>query len=205
MQVTDEIFSAYSECKYKGYLKFSEKVGIKQDLDYLNNDLLLSIKENYFNRLSSKFKNEQIIQNFEVTNKALKEGISCVLESSIQNSDFLSHFDALMKVSGKSLLGNFLYEPILLIPKYKISKTDKLMLTFQSLVIKDLQGRQPKSGKIIFGIPIKTITIKTNNYTLQTDKIIKEIRKFPVQEKLPHLILNKHCNLCAFKTARVIE
>ena len=199
MKVTHEVFSAFLDCDYKGYQKSKSIIESKQDHQALEKSLLLKIKRDFLNRITSEFRKGNIPQKIKLTKLTMKTAFPYLIDVQCETEEYSSNLDVLIKVPGDSLLGNYLYEPVLLIPKYKVSNIDKLILTFQSLLIKDLQGEQPEFGKIVFGNPISTMTIKIGLYLKQTYKILKNIHELIAQNDPPEIILKKHCKVCGFK------
>lgn len=199
MQITDNIFESYVDCEYKGYLKYVGKSGIKTESEILNDETFNHIKEYYIETLSSKTKNEYIQTDLLITSEILRNGFNFLLNNSICNSEFAATLDVLVKKTGDSLLGNFFYEPILILPDYKVTKKHKLLLAFKSILISNLQEKQLHSGKIIFGNPIKLSTVQISGLFADINVIISKIKQFPIEEKIPNLFLNKHCNFCEYK------
>lgn len=199
MQITSGIFADYLNCKFKGYLKLHGKAGIENEIQILNKEAFHRTKTLFIERVSTEFEGEQLPRGLKVNHAILKNFFPYLFDIENQHNDLTAHFDALSKVPGISFLGVFLYEPILVIPSSKITKKDKLVLTFNSLLIKELQNQQPKLGKIICGNLSRTSTIHLISLIEETDKIIQEIRKLIISEKAPDLILNRHCSQCEFE------
>lgn len=196
MQITDKIFASYLECEYKGYLKFIGKSGIKTELENLNNETLNNIKEHYIETISSKIKNEYIQKDLLITIEVLKKGFHYLLNNSIQNNEIGNILDVLVRKTGESFLGNYFYEPMLILPNFKITKREKLLLTFKSILISNLQKKLLSTGKIIYGKPVKALTVHFSGLHDEANTIISKIRQFSNNEKSPNFFLNKHCNFC---------
>ena len=199
INITSESFYSYLFCKYKGYLKLKGKKGITTDFEKFNDSELIERKKKYFGHLSAKFKVKQLPDDAPLDVKTMKYGFDYLLNVSIIENDLFSKVHALEKHHGKSSLGDFFYIPVLVIPACKISKIDRLLLSYQSLLIRSIQSKQPSFGKIVFGRSHKTRIVRLDNLLKEIEQIISELNKVSNDENKPRLSLNKHCQLCEFK------
>lgn len=200
MQITDKVFASYLDCEYKGYLKHIGKSDVRTELESLNDETLNTIKENYFESISSKFENEHIQRDLLITTEVLRKGFHYLLNNSIQNNEIANTLDVLVRKTGESFLGNYFYDPMLILPNSKITKREKLLLTFKSILISNLQKKLLSTGKIIYGNPVKALTVRFSGLYDEANTIISKIHQFSNNEKSPNFFLNKHCNLCEFRT-----
>lgn len=107
---------------------------MRTELESLNDETLNNIKENYFETIFSKFKNEHIQKDLLITTEVLKIN-HYFLNNSIQNNESANTLDVLVRKTGESCLGNYFYEPMMILPNFKITKREKLLLTFKSILI----------------------------------------------------------------------
>jgi predicted RecB family nuclease len=88
--------------------------------------------------------------------------------------------------------------PIRFVCFNKLSKNDRLLLTFDALVLSKVTGREITVGKIIHGDNHTTLKSKTANLLDETCNLIGKTTALVVAESAPDLILNRHCNKCEF-------
>lgn len=198
MEITSEIFEAYLQCKRKAFLKIRGELGIKSEYEIMRTEeqkayVLSALNRNYTYRFIDLF------QNPDALGSILHRGKEIVANVSIRSQEVSSHCDALEKNPGRSKLGMFYYEPILFIPREKLSIGHKLLATLNGLAIGDLQGKIPEQGKIIYGAEFKTQKIKIDKYVSAVKKIIQDLDGFENNEALPKLHLNDHCKICEYK------
>ena len=113
-----------------------------------------------------------------------------------------AHVDFLTKVDEPSNLGRHSYQPVKAIGTCKATKADALGLSYQGLVLGDVQGRQPASGTLI--------RLDGHPYRLSLTGRHKEVRRIvdtlrawaddPASDA-PPVVLNKHCPSCPFRDA----
>jgi predicted RecB family nuclease len=106
--------------------------------------------------------------------------------------------DVLERVQGESGPHPFFYIPIRIIPSEKIFKTDQLVLGFCGLVLGEIQGIFPSSGKIIHGNSFKTHRVKLDEWIASARNIIEEIGKIEPDADLPGPVLTNNCKTCEF-------
>jgi len=199
MKVTRALIAAFLEGQYKGYLESRTTTEEGKSSEKPDRSLYLAIRERF--RANTRSVLKHVSPNERITPKAnatLKKGHPYLLDVKCETYDSASHLDVLMRVPGESLLGDFCYEPILFLPKYRLLKSDNLVLTFDSLLLAALQGRQPEHGRIVFGPQNRTRTIRTIDYIPETQKQLRALRAFLSRDVPPELILNSHCNICAY-------
>ena len=83
----------------------------------------------------------------------------------------------------------------------KITKSDKLSLAFDALVLSEAVGRDVSFGKIIHGDGHSTLKVKLSSLTSAVQKQIKDITALLADNSPPDLVLNRHCHQCEFQVA----
>ena len=98
---------------------------------------------------------------------------------------------------GKGLPTQFV--PIRFISTNKISKHDRLMLTFDALVLSEALGRKTRLGKIIHGDKFTIRKVQLTTLMSDARKLIDKITTLLSNDSPPDLILNRHCAECGFQ------
>lgn len=199
MYITNRIFGAYLNCELKSYLQFKGRDGQKSDFEKFNVQQYTDHKCNYFSQIISNYTVKDLSDINEFNRKYLRSGYDYLINISIRNNNLVSTVDVLEKVKCNSVKGGYGYIPILIIPKYKFSKSDKLILSFQFLIMSYLDKNKilPK-GKIILGESLKTQSIKLNNLIDKTTQKISDLKEILESEKEPKIFLKSDCEICEF-------
>ncbi len=199
MKITEDIFDAYLKCPTKCFFvatgetqsedTYTEWVKAKSE-SYRSNRIKHIVEEHKKNECVHGQLDAKSVKNakwrFAVNFVARVKD----LESTIQAVERIHS-------KGKGLPTQFV--PIRFLSTNKISKHDRLMLTFDALVLSEALGRKTSRGKIIHG---DTFTIrKTQLTTLKSDarKLIGKITTLLSNDSPPDLILNRHCAECGFQ------
>ena len=199
MKITNEIFASYLRCKFKAYLQCRGERGSITEFEKFSNEALQRGKKEFRKNVMSKLPQSKILENLVVDIDILKQSFNYLFNVSIESTEISAKIDAIEKITTQSKLGNFLYIPILILPHFKVSKIDKLQLAFCSLLLADLQDKQPEFGKILYGYPQKALKVKLDNLLRETHSLINEIKKQLIEGQPPKLILNRHCQICEFR------
>lgn len=138
---------------------------------------------------------KSVAQNFEID--ILDKGISIVCFTKIRIDGFDFDCKILNRKEGNSKFGSFYYEPGIFIGTNKISKENRMELTFLSLVLEKIQAKFSDSGLVI-NKNGEHHRVKLSPLKDEIKKAIKEIQKFT--DDIPRLFLNKHCGQCSFCT-----
>lgn len=200
-KITSQIFSDYLNCEYKAYLKTTGKDETITDFQSLNNEILQSVRQQYRERfcenLTSFFGDP--VAKTSILSQTLKNGFEKIFNASIENKELETQIDVIEKISCVSSSKDFSYIPISILPNYRVSRNDKLLLAFSGLVLSDLQNKEVEIGKIFYGYPLKFLTVNLKPLISDVLSIINDIRKSLVEKKVPKHILNSYCEICAFK------
>jgi len=199
MKITNDLFASYLQCKYKAFLKGRGESGNKTEYEELYLELRNKHKKQVIEKIKNHFQRDEILQKPSISLRDLKEGKQVILNPIIENPQRRVHYDAFEKIEGKSKLGDFHYIPLLMSENEKIFRDNRLILSFLSIELGDIQGKQPEWGKIIYGEQQKVSRIKIGNLLRDTQNILKEIEKVMNETNEPRLMLNKHCPICEFK------
>ncbi|MFH0957521.1 MAG: hypothetical protein V1897_02355, partial [Pseudomonadota bacterium] len=89
--------------------------------------------------------------------------------------------------------------PIRFVFANKLTKSDKLLLTFDALVLSEMIGREITHGKIIHGNGYAAFKVKTSVLTGEVRKLTGKIVKMLKDKLPPDLILNRHCPECKYQ------
>jgi predicted RecB family nuclease len=90
--------------------------------------------------------------------------------------------------------------PIRFVFTNKLTKDDRLLLAFDSLVLSEALGRDVAVGQIIHGDDHATLKAKTSALTVEVRKSLEKIAALLSNPTPPDLVLNRHCAECEFQS-----
>lgn len=206
MIITKVIFESFLNCQYKAYRILKGDSGDKSEYEIMQGKIGSDYATDATIKLFAKYNADSEISHIQET--TLTDGHKIMHQKYINHHELSSCDCILERAAGESALVPFHYLPVLFVPKEKLAKDDKLAVAFDGLILGDLQGRSPESGKIIYGRDFKTIRIKIGHQKEKVKVIISKIKKICNEKIPPALFLNRHCQICEFKDscrARAIE
>jgi predicted RecB family nuclease len=98
---------------------------------------------------------------------------------------------------GRGQSGQF--TPIRFVFTNKLTRSDKLLLAFDALVLSEMLGRKIGLGKIIHGDNQATLKLKISALAGEVRKLTRKIATMLSTSSPPDLVLNRHCTECEFQ------
>jgi predicted RecB family nuclease len=98
---------------------------------------------------------------------------------------------------GRGQSGQF--APIRFVFTNKLTRSDKLLLAFDALVLSEMLGRKVGLGKIIHGDNHATLKVKISALAGEVRKLTRKIATMLSTPSPPDLVLNRHCAECEFQ------
>lgn len=197
MMVTTDIFESHLSCKYKTYLRLRGETTLTSEFDLIHTQWTARYKDRVLQILRERYHLDSD-HSLSSCQNDLGNGAPALFKCRLKSAKIECQCDVLEKVQGESDTYPFLYIPIRIIPSEKISKTDQLVLGFCGLVLGEIQGIFPSSGKIIDGYSFKTHRVKLDEWIASARDIIEEIGKIKPDTDLPGPVLTNHCKTCEF-------
>jgi hypothetical protein len=148
--ITREIFEAYVNCKYKGYLKLIGQAGTPSDHKVLMEEVRQELRQRASESLGRRYRDE-ILKAPVVTPSLLRTGPPLILDAVVENGGFSLVFDALKRVDASGRQSAPQYVPILVFEGEKVRKEHRQILEVYALALARVQGVEPKSGMILHG------------------------------------------------------
>jgi predicted RecB family nuclease len=90
--------------------------------------------------------------------------------------------------------------PIQFIVRNKLTRDDKLLLTFNAFVLSKQLGREVGLGKIIHGDDQIATKVNTAGLVSEVQKLTGKITTLLSAKSPPDVVLNRHCSECEFQT-----
>lgn len=199
LQICSELIEDYLKCQYKTYLRISYgNQGKKTDYELMLIKSRKNVSDSVTKKISMKNPCHIVRKDIELTEVLLKNGYFYLLMAKYKN-DFNIRFDGLMKVEGKSRIGNHHYIPIYFYGAHRILTEQKLLLDLLGFYLSKIQGVLPNSGIIYYGknCSAKKVKLFTNDIKI-TKRLYEQLNQILSAEYIPTHIINNHCNACEY-------
>jgi predicted RecB family nuclease len=198
--VTNELFSDFIECRYRGYLKITDATEPKSDLV----DLSRKLRDGYHSQAR-----EYLLRVYrdECKQVCTDVGLSVVLANrydlaidiTATDTNASVRLDALIAAPGNVSGTQPDYIPVIFVSNEKVSKEDELRLALCASVLIRWHACRPSFGRILHGSDIRIRKVKLARALEQADKALEEIRALDERPSdPPPLHLNAHCQTCVF-------
>jgi predicted RecB family nuclease len=193
--ITSEVFVAYSQCPRKAFLLlFSHNQGTPHDHLRILEERRKAHQTQYLEAFKQSHENAKLYNE-----KNLREG-EIFVEAILKAECWEAHCDVLMKVDQGSPNRKVMYEPMIIVGNYSITKEQKTELLFVGKVLGQIQKQLPTTGKIV-GMDGKTHRVKLEGDYKSIAPFLKTLQAWMEEKPAepPALILNKHCPSCQFQ------
>ena len=90
--------------------------------------------------------------------------------------------------------------PIRFVFRNKAPRDDKLLVTFNALVLSESLGRTIEYGKVLYGDNYASLRVKTSAFADEVRRLIEKVDGLLASPTPPDLVLNRHCTECQFQT-----
>ena len=196
--ITDHILKAYLNCKYKSYLKLHNHTGHRTDYEILQDRLDKEYRLAAQTKLKSHYLKDDVLHASPLTPAQLRLGKNVILDTVISGNGLQASYDALKKRSEGSKVASFSYEPVSFCRHKRISRIDKVLLAFKSVILTSLQGKMPDRGQLIYGGNFSRSTVRLAPHIKAVDGLIADLKnQISVSDDLSPF-LNPHCDICEF-------
>src|SRR5262249_47557835 len=93
------------------------------------------------------------------------------------------------------------YAPILFVRTNHLTRSAKLLLTFQALPLASVQAAIPPVAKLVHGGSQKVLKLKVEPLLGEVRQLLVQMRAAQAEPSAPRVTLNGHCNACEFRAA----
>jgi len=197
VQISRELFSAFTNCKYKAHLLQTQCPMIASEFAQLSKHLdakyHTAAKKNSLSALAPSDR-----PPIPSSASDLRLGKPVLFDVPLEIDAYRSVVHALRKAPGTSTVGPFHYEPILFCRTALFGKSHRLLLAFDGLVLGTLQGRMPDCGVLIHGPAFSKTRVRLGQQMPAVLRLIKQLRDQLAGNAMAMLVLNRHCNACEF-------
>jgi len=194
--ITSEAVVAYSKCPQKAFLILrSENQGVPNEyIQFLE-------EQSYRKRIAFLARIRQEHPGANAGNTAdIFSGEQVLLEVPLRFHDLAADCEVLTRIHGGSSLGDYFYEPTIVVGTHQVTKEHKLGIMFVGYLIGRLQHQMPDVGTIV-GVDGLAHKVRMDSTEQILIPIIKALRDWTGDSPPtpPPVILNKNCPTCQFQ------
>src|SRR5947208_9402905 len=124
--VTDEICTAFLECRYKGYLKLRRHPGEKSDYERLQDRLATEYRAAATRELLRQQGVAGVIESPTSLPDVIRVGADLIINATASDAGDSCHLDALQKMTGRGAGIRGCYTPVLFVRREKVTADDRL-------------------------------------------------------------------------------
>lgn len=205
MKITNRVVENYLTCKYKALLAIKGEIGTPHDYEVLMSELAEAHRVRAAEALLRSCKLDLAPRVSRITEDNLKEGHALILDCTIEADEFRFHFDALKKTEGRSSLGSFHYQPVMFCQDEKGLEQKRIVLTCGTFVLGQVQRARPHIGLLVLGEKCSLSRTRLTKLRDKTQEHLSELRRITVGDVAPSVRLNKHCDVCEFRSRCAAE
>jgi predicted RecB family nuclease len=81
-----------------------------------------------------------------------------------------------------------------------VARDDKLLITFNALVLSERLGRTVDYGKVLYGDNYASLRVKISAFADDVRRLVEKVGGLLARSTPPDLVLNRHCTECQFQT-----
>jgi predicted RecB family nuclease len=199
MLITEEIFQAYLKCETKSYLKFSDVVGAQHIFTDWDRELIEEFKQRFYAQWCSHHQEEEYLVGGSLTPALNNDKCRLVFDCLVQTPGLQSQIHILERFTSAGKTKHHPYIPVRLLPREKLTPSDKLLLAFDALVLSAATSQAPPFGKIIHGREYSVVRVTLDELMNSAQAVAGQITAQQASRTPPPLVLNRHCAECEFQ------
>jgi len=178
--INDEIIESFLNCKYKAYRKLNNEHGIIKEFEILQGEKLSSCKTDYYNRLLEKYGENNLLKGYNFGKNRKVPRTDVIIQPTLCTETYQISFDAIEINPDKKSNSKNTQIPILVAPKEKISKIEKLSITLKCIILTKECGIKYEFGRIIYGSELKVLKFKIEPFLKEGRRILIELNEIGV-------------------------
>ena len=87
--------------------------------------------------------------------------------------------------------------PIRFVFRNNVARDDKLLITFNALVLSERLGRTIDYGKVLYGDNYASLRVKISAFADDVRRLVEKVGGLLARSTPPDLVLNRHCTECS--------
>ncbi|MCX6575217.1 MAG: TM0106 family RecB-like putative nuclease, partial [Candidatus Aminicenantes bacterium] len=197
--INAHLFEAFLKCPTKCYLRSLDEPGTENAYaDWIRTQNESYRSEGIKRLMEGAAPGEFVVDPASTKNlKTTKWRLAVNLVARAKNLESSIHAVERVPSEGQGQPAQFI--PIRFIFTNKLTRRDKLLLTFDVFALSEMKGREVSLGKIIHGDDQATLNVKTSPLASEVRKLTAKVATLLSSLSAPDLALNRHCAECEFQ------
>ena len=197
---TSHNFEDYLKCPTKCWLRFHGEEGAENSYSNWARKQNDAYRIHGLKRLTDKLQRDEYARSSSQVEKIKTAKWKLAVDFDAKRGNLQSCIHAVERVPSNGQDKPIQFIPIRFIFTNKLTKEDKLQVVFDALVLSETIGNKVSHCKIIHGEDYVTSNIKTTGMMNEVNRTTVKLQQMLSNNTPPHLILNKHCIACEYKT-----
>ncbi|MEZ2144568.1 TM0106 family RecB-like putative nuclease [Bradyrhizobium sp. DN5] len=198
-KIADDVIDALQHCRLKAYFQLRGEQGTQSGYERLLIEQRANLQSKAIEKIRRDYLKAELTTDLNLSVANLRQGAALVLGSCLENDRYAVHFDALRRIDGPSVLGNFRYEPVLFCAAPRVRALDRQQLATRAVLLGRLQGALPSGGTVYLGRNGARTNIRFGSTLTAAETLLRDAERLQRADIPPKLLLNDHCRICAFR------
>src|SRR3954470_2295321 len=199
--ITNETLINHLHCRRKAFLKAAATPGERHDIERVRIDLDGAYIQRALKVYLTRYVEREIARSPASLEVALRSGPRVIVDATAATGNVRSLVQLMERVEDGAGKGTPSYVPVMFVRNDKITKRDKLLLTFQAHALDSVLGTLPAQARIVHGEEYRALRVRIEPLVGQVRGLIEQIEADLRRDSPPTLTLNGHCNECEFRDA----
>lgn len=198
--VNNDTFVSFLHCNRKAFLRAAGTPGHPPDIETVLLDLGHTYRRQAIEAFLVPYAAQEVLYDPPRLEEALKSPIQVIVNTTASAAGLSSLIQAAERMKGTDPRSAPVLAPVLFILNETVSHADKMLLSFNALVLSLVQGVLPPIGKIVHGSTHKVLKCKIEPLIVEVRKLVARIQAAQAEgAAAPRVRLNRHCNFCEFR------
>ncbi len=198
-KITGDILDALLHCRLKAYFQLRGEQGAQSGYEKFLIEQRANLEPKIIEKIRREFSQAETATDLSLSAAGLRKSPSFVLGALLEDRSYAVHFDALRKIDGPSALGAFRYEPVLFCAAQRVRALDRQQLATRAILLARIQGTLPSGGTVYLGRNSARTVIRFGSMLKTAENVLRDAERLQRAEAPPKLLLNDHCQVCAFR------
>jgi predicted RecB family nuclease len=199
--ITNETLINHVHCRRKAFLKAAGAPGEVHDIERVRSDLDGAYIQRALEVYLARYVEREIVRSPPSLEAAIRFGPRIIVDATAAAGNVRSLIQLMERVEDGAGKGTPSYVPVMFVRNDKITKRDKLLLTFQAHALDSMLGTLPTQARIVHGEEYRALRVRIEPLVGQVRGLIEQIEADLRRDSPPTLTLNGHCNECEFRGA----
>ena len=198
-RITDDVINALQHCRLKAFFKLSGEIGAQCGYEKLLLEQRANAQRNAIEKIRREYSKAEVATDLDLSVANLRKGATFILSARLNDDHHAIVFDALRKIDGSSLLGDFRYQPVMFCATRRVRVSDRQPLAARAVLLARVQGALPGGGVVYFGHDAARTGIRFGPTLTAAETLLQDAERLRRAESPPKLLLNDHCRICEFR------